>query len=35
VRISVIPGTHESMVTDPNVQILADKIQETIRASST
>lgn len=34
VSIAVIPGTHESMVTDPNVQILADKIQETIRAST-
>jgi amino acid adenylation domain-containing protein len=34
VKITVIPGTHESMVTDPNVQILADKIQETIRETS-
>jgi amino acid adenylation domain-containing protein len=34
VHITVIPGTHESMVTDPNVQILADKIQETIRETS-
>ena len=29
-KINVIPGTHESMVTDPNVQILANKIRETI-----
>ncbi|HEY6226590.1 MAG TPA: amino acid adenylation domain-containing protein, partial [Verrucomicrobiae bacterium] len=34
VKIEVIPGTHESMVTDPNVQILAKKIQETIRETA-
>jgi thioesterase domain-containing protein len=34
VKIEVIPGTHESMVTDPHVQILADKIQETIRETA-
>ncbi len=34
VAISVIPGTHESMVQDPNVQILAAKIQEAMRAAN-
>jgi len=34
VKITVIPGTHESIVQDPNVQILAAKIQETMRAES-
>jgi amino acid adenylation domain-containing protein len=31
VKITVVPGTHESMVQEPNVQILASKIQEAIR----
>lgn len=28
VKITVVPGTHESMVQDPNVQILAAKLKE-------
>lgn len=31
VKITVVPGTHESMVQEPNVQILAQKIREAIR----
>jgi amino acid adenylation domain-containing protein len=34
VRITVVPGNHESMVQDPNVHVLAAKIQEAIRATS-
>jgi thioesterase domain-containing protein len=34
VKITVIPGTHETMVQDPNVQTLATKLQEAIRANS-
>jgi thioesterase domain-containing protein len=30
VKISVIPGTHETMVHDPNVQVLVDKLKEVI-----
>jgi thioesterase domain-containing protein len=34
VKISVIPGTHETMVQDPNVQVLADKLKEMIREAN-
>lgn len=34
VKILVIPGTHESMVQEPNVQILAAKLKEAIAEAS-
>jgi amino acid adenylation domain-containing protein len=34
VRIEVIPGTHETMVTEPHVQMLAQKVSEAIREAS-
>jgi thioesterase domain-containing protein len=34
VKITVIPGTHETMVQDPNVQVLAAKLQEAIQAAN-
>ncbi len=34
VRIAVIPGTHESMVQEPNVQTLAQRIREAIEEAA-
>lgn len=31
VHVEVIPGTHETMVTEPHVQVLAEKVIETMR----
>lgn len=35
VKVEVIPGTHETMVTEPHVQVLAQKVIETMREAVT
>ena len=35
VKVEVIPGTHETMVTEPHVHVLAQKVIETMREAVT